>query len=317
LSTEAYLPSEHTDEPPRPDLGAATAQHRFVDNYLPWLLSVVLHAGLILAAAFIIYAVQQADLNEGFALAGFEMDSNVETTDGSLQELLPLEQQELTLPAKQIDLSRADVDKLDAALDAQTSGDLSIVGIGADANDSIGAFAGMTAQSRGGPKVSFFGQGGRGYRIVFVIDRSGSMSDSFDFLRSELKESIDKLRYNQRFHVILFHSGPYLENPPRRLVPAIRDNKERCKQFLDTVVPSGQTDPIPAMRRAMELRPDIIYFLTDGAFDEALVGELRKWNRNKRVRIFTLGYLYAPGEELLRQIAEENGGTYKFVDAYN
>ena len=80
-----------------------------------------------------------------------------------------------------------------------------------------------------------------------------------------------------------------------------------------------RVDSAEAMKRALDLKPDAIYFLTDGAFDEDLVDKLRQWNRVKKVRIYTIGYLYTTGEyeERLRRIASENGGSYRFVDSDN
>ena len=133
------------------------------------------------------------------------------------------------------------------------------------------------------------------------------------FLRRELKRSINALHHSQKFHVILFNDG-YLEMPPARAVSAIGVNKRRCFEFLDGIHPGGMTDPIPAMRQAFRKEPDLVFFLTDGEFSPALVDELRKWNKRKKVKIFTLAYIYASGANLLKKIAAENGGTYTFVD---
>ncbi len=299
-----------------PIADAQKPPRRFLTDILPWLLSAWLHAVLIISTWFVIYAVRQSEADRGIFVAGFDEGREMELPQHQDPHLLPVELGNLPVPALSIDESLANTDKLEAAMQAQTADDLSIVGIGAELTAGRGEFDGMTMGRQGGPRVSFMKLAGEGYRIVYVIDRSGSMSDAFDFLRSELKESIDGLRLNQSFHVILFHSGPPIEAPPRQLVPAIKANKMRCRQFLDSVVPGGQTDPHPAMRRALDLKPDVIYFLTDGAFDEDLVARLRQWNRAKKVKIYTIGYLYAPGEELLKQIAGENGGSYRFVDAY-
>lgn len=189
--------------------------------------------------------------------------------------------------------------------------DLSIVGIGTGGSDlSRFGLAG------GGGGAEFFGLGRSApgvRRIVYVVDRSGSMTDTFEFVRREMKRSIGALRRSQRFHTIFFSSGDLLENPPRDLVAAIPANKTQAFAFIDGVMAGGGTDPEPAMRRAFAVNPDIIYFLTDGEFRPTLVARLQEWNRNEKVRIFTIAFLGSGGIPLLEQIAREHGGEFRFV----
>ncbi len=190
--------------------------------------------------------------------------------------------------------------------------ELSIIGIGAGGADF--SQYGLTAGPGAGPV--FFGLGGsaRGIRrIVYVVDRSGSMLDTFGYVRRELERSINELRRGQKFHVIFFNSGPPLENPPRRLVSAIQAQKMAFFAFLGDIFPEGSTNPEPAMRRALALKPDLIYFLTDGEFAPTLVEQLKKWNKDQKVRIYTIAFLRRNGEDLLRQIARQNGGEFRFV----
>ncbi|MGB0715167.1 MAG: vWA domain-containing protein [Phycisphaerae bacterium] len=191
--------------------------------------------------------------------------------------------------------------------------DLTIMGIGSGGGD-FSSYGLQAGGGGGGPQ--FFGLGGsvRGARrIVYVVDRSGSMLDTFDHVRRELVRSIDALRRSQKFHVIFFNAGVPLENPPRRLVSAIRAQKKALGEFLDTVFPAGSTKPAQALRRAMSLEPDLIYFLTDGAFDPALLDKLDKWNPSRKVRIFTIAFFDRSGAELLERIAREHDGEFKFV----
>ncbi len=195
--------------------------------------------------------------------------------------------------------------------------DLSIIGLGAGGGD-FGKYGLGVGTGDVGPQ--FFGLGGtaRGARrVVYVVDRSGSMIGTFDAVREEMKRSVQQLRRSMRFHVIFFNTGPPLENPPKRLIHASREEKAALAEFLDTVQPEGNTDPIPAMRRAFAVNPDVIYFLTDGEFDPKLLKRLRKWNHNKQVRIFTIAYVSQRGGALLEQIAREHNGEYRFVSEYD
>jgi len=173
----------------------------------------------------------------------------------------------------------------------------------------------------GGSGPQFFGLGGEAKaarRIVYVVDRSGSMMGIFDDLRAELKRSIDRLRKSQKYHVIFYSTDPPVEAPPGRLVNAIRSSKERTFEFIDMTVPEGMTQPIEAMRRAFALHPDLIYFLSDGDIPEAelLKENLRTWNRAEKVRIFTIAYVSSAGRQLLEDIAREHHGAFRFVSEY-
>jgi len=192
--------------------------------------------------------------------------------------------------------------------------DLAIIGIGAGGGGDFSKY-GLSVGSGPGPDFFGLGQSARGAReIVYVVDRSGSMIDTFIYVQAELRRSINALRRSQKFHVIFFNTGRPLENPPKRLVSAIEAQKEDFFEFLDTVVPSGGTKPASALRRALALEPDLIYLLSDGIdFQPHLLRELDEWNRGRRVRIYTIAYLDQTGSELLEQIAREHHGEFKFV----
>ncbi len=191
-------------------------------------------------------------------------------------------------------------------------GELSIIGIGTGGGD-LSRFGMGTG---GGPGAEFFGLGRSApgvQRIVYVVDRSGSMTDTFDFVRAEMKRSIGALRRSQRFHLIFFNFGEPVENPPRELVSAIAAQKLKAGEFLDGIMTGGGTDPEPAMRRAFAVGPDLIYFLTDGEFRDTLIQRLREWNKDRRVRIFTIAFMGAGGAGLLEQIAREHGGEFRHI----
>lgn len=196
--------------------------------------------------------------------------------------------------------------------------DLSIVGIGTGG----GEFSKYGLNMGGGHTgPQFFGLGGEARsarRIIYVVDRSGSMIGVFEDLRKELKRSVDRLRKSQKYHVIFYSSDPPIEAPPSRLVHAIRASKTRTFAFIDQVIPEGMTQPIEAMRRAFRLKPDLIYFLSDGDIPEAelLKENLAKWNRSEKVKIFTIAYVSGAGRHLLEEIAREHNGEFRFVSEY-
>ncbi len=190
--------------------------------------------------------------------------------------------------------------------------DLAILGIGVSGSES--SDFGLAVGGASGPQ--FFGLGGsaKGARnIVYVVDRSGSMIDTFVYVQRELKRSISALRRSQKFHVIYFNAGEPLENTPRKLVSAITAQKQSFYKFTDQVFPEGSTHPERAMQRALSLEPDLIYFLTDGEFDPQLIPKLDGWNRGRHTKIFTIAFVDAAGADLLDTIAREHGGKFRFV----
>ncbi len=166
----------------------------------------------------------------------------------------------------------------------------------------------------GEEKVGFFGvRDTRATRIVYVVDRSGSMTDSIDYVKFELKRSVAALKDDVMFHICFYSSGPPVEMPTRTLVRATDAAKQRAFDFIDGIIPQGQTDPTVALERAFEEKPDLIYLLTDGEFDRRVADRVRELNRERKVRVHTVGFIYNTGERVLKEIAARNGGLYKFV----
>ncbi len=150
-------------------------------------------------------------------------------------------------------------------------------------------------------------------RVVYLVDRSGSMTDSLAIVKLELQMRIVELPETCLFHVIFFSSGPAVEMPARRLVPATERNKRRAVEFIDRVVAQGGTDPSPGFDRAFAVEPRVIHFLTDGEFDKAIIDQVDRLNAGHEVTVHTIGFLYRPNEKALRTIADRNGGEYTFI----
>jgi len=190
---------------------------------------------------------------------------------------------------------------------------LEVLGIGGGGKE-IGGFEGL-----GLGRGNFFGVGGEAgesdesAKIVYVVDRSGSMTDSIDFVKYELKRSIGELSEAKEFHVIFYSSGPPVEMPTRRLVNATERNRQLAFEFIDGIIAVGETDPSKALERAFDCKPELIYLLTDGEFDRAIIDLVKRQNVGGKVTVHTIGFMYKTGEAVLKQIADDNHGNYKFV----
>jgi len=276
--------------------------------YLPsWGTSVVLHAGVIILAAFVAwqsYAVQPP----------FEYKSAVVTQTQKKTEKRPrLKMQEETSRGKMIPRPSSLVHSLDNPFPdvaANQMDVLTVMGVGGGGKE-LGGFEGLGTGGRG-----FFGAGGdvdEARKIVYVVDRSGSMTDSIDYVKFELKREIGELVEDKEFHVIFYSDGPPMEMPTRRLVNATERNKQLAFEFIDGIIARGETDPSEALKRAFGTKPELIYLLTDGEFDRSIVGLVKQLNSNQQVTVHTIGFLYDIGATVLKQIADENNGNYKFV----
>jgi hypothetical protein len=144
------------------------------------------------------------------------------------------------------------------------------------------------------------------------------MTARFDELRDELANSIGGLAPVQRFNVFFFQDGKAATIDPQNLLPATSQNKRLAGKFLADVTTSGTTDPIPAIDAALRQKPQVMFLLTDGDFpDNAAVLEfIRRKNADRATTIHTIAFLERDEsyEQVLRTIAQENGGTFKYVD---
>ncbi|MBN2559433.1 MAG: hypothetical protein JXQ75_00695 [Phycisphaerae bacterium] len=222
------------------------------------------------------------------------------------------------------------VDSGGSGLDELTLGELSrsdVIGTGTGGgvgSGGLGSGLGDRDLAGGGPVGSLWGvgEGQQARSIVYVMDRSGSMGDTFDLLQRELLRAIGSLEDSQLFNVIWFNEGP-AEELSKRMLSATLQSKREAFAAIKRIVPSGQTEPIDAIRKGLAYRPDVLFLLSDGDFgedNEHIRQTIRQKNKgeNKRAKtiINTILFVYdtmGDGERVLRAIADENNGTFKHV----
>ncbi len=168
-------------------------------------------------------------------------------------------------------------------------------------------------------KSSFYGTSGNASRIVYILDHSGSMLDNFDFLKKETKHSVNNLVPLQWLSVIMVSDTASVIGAPQ-LARATLDVKRELLTKLDDYVAEGQNDDLlppfqEAFEKAFAMKPQLIYFLTDGHFDPRLMDVVAKLNADRKVHINTLAFVnHDPSYEgQLQDLAKKNGGVYKFI----
>ncbi|MBL7134864.1 MAG: VWA domain-containing protein [Phycisphaerae bacterium] len=161
--------------------------------------------------------------------------------------------------------------------------------------------------------------------VVYVIDRSGSMVDTFDAVRREVVTSFGRLSSDHDFHIIFYSDERPDENPPQRLVRANDSNKLYAWRFVETVRAHGRGSPVPALERAFDVlagadasRPGkVIHLISDGEFPDnaEILASIRRRNQAKDVTVNTYlcGNCPPVAVAVMKRIAEENGGQYGYV----
>jgi hypothetical protein len=309
--------------------------------YATWLVSVALHALL-----FVLLVVSERswspampgnpDAGEDFRSVGVFVKPNESEQDSDADRDAPADEpRENAAPA---DSARAD----DRAVPDQPPVELQVperrddgLGPGGHPSPPSRAPADVDEQVRDGGNLARLGAGGLqpgetqffgikddGSRIVYAIDVSGSMGGpKLAAAKSRLMSSLETLTPQQQFQILFYnqtvqpmHLGPRKED----VHWATSVNKTLARQYMGSVGVDGGTDREGALRRALALGPQVIYFLTDGdgvELDAARRNRIAKLN-NGSTRIHCIEFGEGqppPSRTALQRLAAENDGAYRFV----
>lgn len=214
--------------------------------------------------------------------------------------------------------------------DAGRSGVLGIgSGAGSGGGGGIGSgFGGGT----GIGKANVWNLNAAGNNFAYVVDFSGSITVVQDDLKRELKRSIGALKPPQTFDTFVFYSDPGTDKEKivteafdPALVTADPAGKRRFFNWIDRKAPRGQTEPLAALKRALSLKPDAVFFFSDGFFDDKIVEEITKANASQKTAIFCLVFdeiilsdksgipKLTDGARRMQRVAEKNRGKTKVV----
>lgn len=199
---------------------------------------------------------------------------------------------------------------------------------------SVSASADMTPGGRGktGPaargqdqatETQVFGVRGRGSRFVYVFDRSSSMEGGpLAAAKRELIASLQSLQSVHQFQIIFYNEQPQLMPSFRghspQMVYGNESGKRLAANFVGGVLPYGATDHLLALQTALQMRPDIVFFLTDANEPQLHASDFEKIRRlNQGTTINAIEFGMGPpkvGLSFLQQLAAENGGQHTYVD---
>ena len=140
--------------------------------------------------------------------------------------------------------------------------------------------------------------------------------------KSELLASLAALTNANQFQIIFYNQQP-LPMPAMRgsmtaMTAASDFGKRQAATFLGGVLADGSTDHWAALRLALALRPDVIYFLTDASDPQLSPNQLqaiRQLNRQTTIHTIEFGTLpFAQPGNFLERLAMENGGQHTYID---
>ena len=177
--------------------------------------------------------------------------------------------------------------------------------------------------------AEFFGVKATGNTFIYIVDSSPSMrrDGAFDAARNEIIRSLKSMKPKQRYFVSFFGKEidpMVLETGTVEKYPiyAKPENLTKTIDWLSLVrIQKEGLPPNNALAEAIDMQPDGIFLLFDGDTKVDVAKFLRRVNRTDdilnsgtpKVPIHVVHFYQDEFQKQMRQVAEENGGTYRFV----
>ncbi len=222
--------------------------------------------------------------------------------------------------------------------------------------DSFGPSMSFAGED-GGSMVSFFGSKTSATKVVFVVDASASMKSSgkngrtkFSLMQEELTRTVKSLPPGVEFQ-ILFFSGPswfvgeydkkktsadwtesttkrnfweYMGGDPEKwpkvkYLKATPSTLRRVAGMIEKTPMVYGTDWRDPLKMAINMEPDVIYFMTDGAVGKhpdkkPVVDDVLDFNRTKsRAKINSICFMVLNAYENLKELADKTRGEFTLV----
>jgi len=195
---------------------------------------------------------------------------------------------------------------------------------GLSGRGDFGSGPGNKSGTGNGNGTTMYGVTAKGSSFVYVIDRSSSMTDVLRSAKNELMASLRRLDESQQFQVIFFNNAPLQLKKNRALMfHGTEADRRLVEDQLTGVSASGGTNRVLALETALDLKPDVIYFLTDSE-DEMTSAQREKIRlrlRGAQINCIEFGegkpLTGSDGRQVpnfLHKLAKESGGGYAYFD---
>ncbi|WP_149752954.1 hypothetical protein [Rubripirellula obstinata] len=307
------------------------------------LLSMLVHVVALVALGLLVARApsgtgQVADRPIGIALAHV-MPDRTRYTDPAQSPLEPTEQkssEEATAAAASSAAAPPSIAPpidLDGILESvqATPSPISGTGMAGEANldgDAFGsASASGTTSDSSDATTMVFGVSGSGSRFVYVFDRSDSMNGyggrPLRAAKRELIRSLESLTDRQQFQLIFYNDKPTpfrMSGIPLQMMAGEDNNKIAASRYVGSIMAYGATEHESALKMALRLGPDVIFFLTDARIPRLSSTQLREIQRRAGQGGTTIHAIEfgsdpaAPSESFLRDLAAMNQGQYRYLD---
>jgi hypothetical protein len=298
----------------------------------PWAISTLIHAAMVLMAIWAVWIQVQKPLEEEIIIPSTVL---TDTPGSPIVMRQTKEKLQTTTSSARRTVTQTET-STKSTLSSKVKLETRVLGAVGGASGKSSPF-GTGVVGSGGPfQSSLYGNGGNAKRIAYLIDASGSLIDTLPFVIMELKRSISGLSDKQSFCVIFFQGEDAIEargaTQTSGLLPATPANKQAVMKWIDpasgNIVPHGESNPLPAFKKALGYRPQLLYILSDNITGEGrwemdqktVLQEIRSANISQ-TKINTIQFLhddplvkYGMGRTL-EKISEQSGGIFKFVDA--
>ena len=135
--------------------------------------------------------------------------------------------------------------------------------------------------------------------------------------KRELLASIGQLEPTHQFQIVFYNENPKMMQPPQ-MTFAGEQGLRHADSFLTGITASGATDHMQALKLALKMSPDVIFFLTDADEPQLSPNDLKEIQRRSNGAVINAIELKSGPERgtehALRRLAEQNRGQYKYVD---
>lgn len=297
----------------------------------PTLVSAILHMiAIILLALFTLKGVEQASFELSILPSEQLAEEQIEQLELAAFESVDVAAPQVTVEFEPI-MPMADIEALVATNDVSLA-----PSVDTGFMDLAGGGGGL-ARGSGKAHTSVFGLAAEGSKFVYLFDRSKSMISTFRnyeggvlvrevtpllLAKAEMLRSLEPLSPSDQFQIVFYNQQPLLFDDGtdlRRLIPASPERKAQAQQFVTDVPGKGSTNHVSAMQLGLNLKPDVIFLITDGeAKDDPPKRRVRSLIRKcqkqgVQVHIVHFSTQVRPDCTLL-PLAEETGGVHRFIN---
>lgn len=318
-----------------------TIEQKSIFDILPsWLVSVAVHVGVFFFCVMALKGCQgeleTPGTDGGDRIVGVYVKSNssqpslseaTEESNNSESQPTPLnatappqEPSEFEKPPVDISLPKVTENVIGIGGAPQNPGATSVQNL-MTVNSAARTAAAIDA---GKGQTSMFGIRDSGRRFVYVIDSSGSMyGEPMMVAKAELLASLQGLDRNQDFGIIFYNKSTsvmrFRGDTENRLYKATDFNRSAARDFVVRETPRAGTNHMLALRTALMLNPDVIYFLTDAkqpVLRTPDLSDIDELNQG-RCRIHCIEFGAGPdlkNDNFLRKLSRQNGGRFQYRD---